>query len=120
MPSIRDGAKEAGLYLRGHWLVELAELAPSRKAEAEDLKAFLTRSTDEIRAPYARKADAVPRQCVFVGTTNETAFLRDVTGGRRFWPVTCGTINMDALAVSSHQVVHPFERGDTVECGVWS
>lgn len=98
MPSIRDGAKEAGLYLRGHWLVELAELAPSRKAEAEDLKAFLTRSTDEIRAPYARKADAVLRQCVFVGTTNETAFLRDVTGGRRFWPVTCGAINTDALA----------------------
>lgn len=97
MPSIRDGAKEAGLYLRGHWLVELAELAPSRKAEAEDLKAFLTRATDEIRAPYARKADAVPRQCVFVGTTNETAFLRDVTGGRRFWPIACGTINTNAL-----------------------
>lgn len=67
MPSIRDGAREAGLYLRGHWLVELAELAPSRKAEAEDLKAFLTRATDEIRAPYARRADLVPRQCVFVG-----------------------------------------------------
>lgn len=104
MPSIRDGAKEAGLYLRGHWLVELAELAPSRKAEAEDLKAFLTRATDEIRAPYARKADAILRQGVFVGTTNETAFLRDVSGGRRFWPVTCGTIDSDALAHDRDQL----------------
>jgi len=105
MPSIRDGAKEAGLYLKGHWLVELAELAPSRKAEAEDLKAFLTRDTDEIRAPYARRADIVPRQCVFVGTTNETAFLRDASGGRRFWPVTCGaTIKTAALAEDREQL----------------
>lgn len=104
MPSIRDGAKEAGLYLRGHWLVELAELAPSRKAEAEDLKAFLTRATDEIRAPYARKADALPRQCVFVGTTNEIAFLRDMTGGRRFWPVTCDAIDTDGLARDREQL----------------
>lgn len=88
MPSIRDGGKEAGLYLRGHWLVELAELAPSRKADAEDLKAFLTRAADEIRAPYARTSDVVERQCVFVGTTNEESILRDITGGRRFWPVT--------------------------------
>lgn len=105
MPSIRDGAREAGLYLRGHWLVELAELAPSRKAEAEDLKAFLTRATDEIRAPYARRADLVPRQCVFVGTTNETAFLRDASGGRRFWPVTCGgKIETEALAADREQL----------------
>lgn len=105
MPSIRDGAREAGLYLRGHWLVELAELAPSRKAEAEDLKAFLTRATDEIRAPYARRADVVPRQCVFVGTTNETAFLRDASGGRRFWPVTCGAkIEAEALAEDREQL----------------
>ena len=105
MPSIRDGAKEAGLYLRGHWLVELAELAPSRKAEAEDLKAFLSRCTDEIRAPYARRADILPRQCVFVGTTNETAFLKDATGGRRFWPVTCGAkIDTDALARDREQL----------------
>ncbi|MFN3992961.1 MAG: VapE domain-containing protein [Tabrizicola flagellatus] len=105
MPSIRDGAREAGLYLRGHWLVELAELAPSRKAEAEDLKAFLTRATDEIRAPYARRADIVPRQCVFVGTTNETAFLRDASGGRRFWPVTCGAkIETEALAADREQL----------------
>lgn len=105
MPSIRDGAREAGLYLRGHWLVELAELAPSRKAEQEDLKAFLTRATDEIRAPYARRADIVPRQCVFVGTTNETAFLRDASGGRRFWPVTCGAmIDTEGLAADRNQL----------------
>jgi len=104
MPSIRDGAKEAGIYVPGHWLIELAELAPSRKAEAEDLKAFLTRPIDEIRVPYDRKPRKLPRQCVFVGTTNETAFLHDITGGRRFWPVTCGAIDFDALAHDRDQL----------------
>ena len=105
MPSIRDGGKEAGLYLKGHWLVEMTELAPSRKAENGDLKAFLSRDTDEIRAPYARKADIVQRQCVFVGTTNETAYQRDASGGRRFWPVTCGDkIAIDALAEDREQL----------------
>lgn len=127
MPSIRDGGREAGLYLRGHWLIELAELAPSRKAEAEDLKSFLSRGSDEIRAPYARTADVVPRQCVFVGTSNEDAILRDTTGGRRFWPVTVESqIDTDALARDRDQIfaeaVVAFDAGEAwhlspeVEC----
>lgn len=105
MPSIRDGGREAGLYLPGHWLIEMAELAPSRKAEQEDLKAFLTRASDEIRRPYGRMTDIVPRQCVFIGTSNEDAILKDATGGRRFWPITVERqIDTDALARDRDQL----------------
>lgn len=117
MPAIRNDKIEAWRHLRGKWLVELAELAPSRKADAEDLKSFLSGQVDSYRMPYARLEETVPRQCVFVGTTNEDAFLRDATGGRRFWPVTCGeTIDAEALARDREQLfaeaVAAFKAGE--------
>ena len=105
LPSIAGDRTDAIRHLQGKWLIELAELAPSRKSEAEDLKAFLSGAVDRVRLPYARFDESFPRQCVFVGTTNEDQFLRDTTGGRRFWPVTVGQIiDLEALARERDQL----------------
>ena len=59
-----------------------------RKAEEETLKGFLSRQNDIYRAAFGRRTAQHPRQCIFIGTTNaESGYLRDTTGGRRFWPV---------------------------------
>ena len=82
--------KDALQGLSGKWLVELSELAATRKSTVEEVKSFLTRRVDNYRAPYDRRVADHPRQCVFFGSVNPAAdgsWLFDATGGRRFWPV---------------------------------
>lgn len=71
----------------GRWILELPELAGLRKSEVDDTKAFLSDSQDTVRLAYERRSKTYHRQQVFIGTTNEYAYLKDATGNRRFWPV---------------------------------
>ena len=61
------------------------------------IKSFLTRTVDRYRPPYERYVIDVPRQCVFAGSVNPDTYLRDETGNRRFWPIRCGQIDLEAL-----------------------
>lgn len=71
----------------GVWIMEVGELAGMRRAEAETIKLYISKQVDRFRPAYGRRTQEFPRQCIFIGTTNEAQFLRDRTGNRRFWIV---------------------------------
>jgi predicted P-loop ATPase len=73
--------------LQGAWIVELPELSAFSKSDVRAIKAFISRQEDRARLAYARRASGFPRQSVFVGSTNNSQYLSDPTGARRFWPI---------------------------------
>jgi len=79
--------KDAYEQLQGVWILEMAEMMATKKADIEATKHFLSKQEDIYRVAYGRRTSRFPRQCIFIGTSNEHEFLRDKTGNRRFWPV---------------------------------
>ena len=98
------GSKDAKAHLSGKWIVELAELDALLRAEPSSTKAFLSQQIDRFRPAYARRDIDCPRQCVFVGTTNQKHYLKDETGGRRYWPVQTGAIDLQSLKTDRVQL----------------
>lgn len=92
--------------MAGAWIIEMPELQGFSKAEVTTIKGFISRQTDKVRLSYEKRAGEFPRQCVFGGTTNESEYLRDATGGRRFWPIECSVaeIDIDRLAENVDQI----------------
>lgn len=84
--------KEACEMIQGVWVNEVGELTGMSKSESNAVKQFLSRTEDIYREAYGKRTMPYPRRCVFFGTTNDSEFLRDRTGNRRFWPVDVGLV----------------------------
>ncbi len=114
LPDIRK--KDAAIQLLGIWAVELAELDALEGVAVSSIKKFISRSIDRFRPPWGTHAVNVPRGCVFAATVNHSTYLKDETGGRRFWPVKTGHIDRHALAADRDQLwaeaVTRYQAGD--------
>lgn len=96
--------KDAMSALRGKWVYEFAEMGGVTRSEASRQKSFLSRQFDEFRPVYGRREIRLSRQVVFFGTTNDWEWNKDPTGGRRFWPVAVGAINLAGLKSARDQL----------------
>lgn len=90
--------------LSGCWIAEMGELKGLRRGEVESVKSTLSRRVDKARLAYGRLSEEHPRQCVFFGTTNDSAYLRDMTGNRRFWPVRVPRFDLETLRADRDQL----------------
>jgi hypothetical protein len=91
------GASKIVENIQSKWFIELSEMTGMRSADITELKHFLSNTTDRMRLPYDRRSMDFPRQCVFIGTTNEFDYLHDKTGNRRFHPIEAKSVDITNL-----------------------
>ena len=121
----RGDARDAYIKINSSWLYELPEMKSFDKVDANTVKAFISSTTDSYRGFWDKFDKDVPRQCVFIGTTNQKGILHDSTGNVRFWPVHVERVdfawleaNVDAIwsaAVCAYQAGEKWHISDEIE-----
>ncbi|TPR41251.1 virulence protein [Apilactobacillus micheneri] len=123
LPSLSGTNKDNLMLIKDNWIVEVAELSAMSKTAIEGTKAFISTRTDKYKAPYGTSIEDHDRRCVFIGTTNESEFLKDKTGNRRFLPIQCGinkpakdvfNINKDYILQILAESRELYKNGETI------
>jgi predicted P-loop ATPase len=104
LPKIDGDQVRLSAHLRGKWLVEIAELSAISRADAAQLKSFITRRVEIYIPKYGRIERREPRQTLFVGSCNDDDYVNDHSGGRRFWPVKVVMIALDRFVAARSQL----------------
>jgi hypothetical protein len=107
-------------WLSSKFVWEIGEFGSTvRKSHHEALKQFITRSTCSFRVPYDKNPIDRPALASFIATINdETGFLTDPTGNRRFVTLELESIDWEyqnRFDVSQlwAEVVHAYRNGET-------
>lgn len=80
--------KDFFMQFAGKSIIEFSEGETLGRTEAKKMKAIISTQVDTYRVPYGRVTKDFPRRCVFAMTTNQSEYLKDETGNRRWLPVT--------------------------------
>ena len=94
--TLETRSKDSVFVALSFWIVELGEVdATIRKSDVAAFKSFITQPFDKIRRPYAATESNFGRRTVFGATVNDTYFLSDPTGNRRFWTIEVESFVLD-------------------------
>ena len=114
LPDITN--KDALMAMNGKWFIEFQEFHGLSKAGEKAAKSFISIREDTYRVPYGHHVQTVKRQCVFVGSTNEKAYLQDPSGNRRHLPLECTSIDIPGLVRDRDQLwaeaFHEYKEGE--------
>lgn len=84
------GSVRAAENLKGTWIMELGDLSGVKRADIDEIKNFITTSIDHYRPAYGREVQSIPRQSIYIASSNDDKPLRDEDGNRRWWVVAVG------------------------------
>lgn len=92
--SVDPKDKDSVSQVISYWIVELGEIeATFNRADLQGIKTFITRDSDTMRRPYGEGDKRYPRRTALVASVDQTIYLRDTAGNRRFWTIPCTAIN---------------------------
>lgn len=92
------GNKDMINKLNRTWIAVVDELDSFNKKEMSNIKTFISNTKDTARLAFGKNAETYLRHCVFIGSTNDSTFLRDNTSivERRFWVIKCNKKTKDS------------------------
>lgn len=103
--------------LEGFWGYELPEVDAYSKTESGAVKGFVSVREDTYRPSYGRNTVSRLRQVAFAATTNADTYLNDDSGGRRWQPVKCDTVDVGRIAEDRDQLwaeaAHRYAAGES-------
>lgn len=98
-------SKDFFMQFEGKVIIEFSEGEVLSRTEIKKMKAIITTPVDKYRPAYGRLSIDHPRRCVFAMTTNQTEYLKDETGNRRWLPVACiGVADVEWLEANRDQL----------------
>lgn len=100
-------SKDFFMQFQGKAIIEFSEGETLNRTEVKRMKAIITTQYDKYRPPYGRVSVDFPRRCVFAMTTNQSEYLKDETGNRRWLPITVvlPEANIEWLAENRDQLL---------------
>lgn len=110
------GDKHLASHLQGKLILEFAELDGLSTKDRNKIKSWITKTDDEVMPKYSNEIKTFKRQFILTGSTNDSSWMTDPTGNRRFWPVKVGDIDVKGVADVKEQLwaeaVHRVKAGE--------
>lgn len=98
------GNKHLAAHMQGKLILEFAELTGLSTKDRNKIKGWITQTEDEIQPKFSNEVKVFPRQFVLAGSTNDSRWMTDPTGNRRFWPVSVGDIDIQGVEEVKEQL----------------
>ena len=87
------------------WVLHDDEFEARKPREIAALKSWVSRTHEEYTPKYSNDVAVVPRRALLVCSTNQSQYLSDPTGNRRWYPWVIGEIAVKALERDREQLL---------------